>query len=109
VADTAEEGRDDGDDVAHVQARISPLGASPIPGICQEAVAGGGRGRSLHSTMASRFFRSFTISSPHGRATILVPHGAHQMVQRPVEALSPRGVSMSSSEVFGDSASTSCW
>jgi len=46
---------------------------------------------------------------PHGRATILVPHGAHQMVQRPVEALSPRGVSMSSSEVFGDSASTSCW
>jgi hypothetical protein len=52
----------DGDDVAHVQARISPAGASPIRVSARRPWPEAGRG-GLHSTMASRFFRSFTDSS----------------------------------------------
>jgi hypothetical protein len=57
-------------------------------------VAGGRQGRSLHSTLASRFLRR------HDRATIIVPRSAHQIVQRPVEVLSARRISMSLSEVL---------
>jgi hypothetical protein len=89
--------------VAHVHVRISPAGAGPVrsgPGSYQETVAAGGQGRSLHSTWASRLLQVVHDLRRLDRATIIVPRGAHQIVQRPVEVLSPRGISMSLSEVL---------
>jgi hypothetical protein len=68
------------------------------PGGYQETVAAGGQGRSLHSTWASRLLQVVHDLRRLDRATIIVPRGAHQIVQRPVEVLSPRGISMSLSE-----------
>jgi hypothetical protein len=61
-------------------------------GSCQEAVAGGGEASPLDLGQPV----SQVVHNPcrHVRATIIVPRGAHRIVQRPVEVLSPRGISV---------------
>jgi hypothetical protein len=76
------------------------------PGSCQEAV-GGRQGCSTRRGQPVLHVVQDLLR--RGRATIIVPRGAHQIVQRPVEVLSPRCVSMYSSEILADAASTSCW
>jgi hypothetical protein len=70
------------------------------PGSCQETVAGGGQGRSLHSTWASRLLQVVHDLRPLTAPPSLCLVVPHQIVQRPVEVLSPRGISMSLTEVL---------
>jgi hypothetical protein len=79
------------------------------PGSCREVIAGGGQGG-----LSVRDDQPPVLLVVHdllamGRATIIVPRGAHQIAQRPAESLSPRGICMSSSDLLADAASTSLW
>jgi len=68
------------------------------PGSCRQAVAGGGQGGSLHSTMTSRFCWSLMISSDMAAPPslcLVVPTRSSNARPR---SLSPREVRRSSSE-----------
>jgi hypothetical protein len=94
----------DGDDEAHVHARISPAGVGPVRLAARGPWPEVGRG-GLSIRRGQPVLRVGHHLLRHGRRH----HHCASWCPTPVGVFSPRGVSKSSSEVLADAASTSRW
>jgi hypothetical protein len=79
---------------------ISPAGAGPVRVAARRPWPEAGRGGLCTRPGPAGYFRSFTICAALTAPPSLCLVVPHQIVQRPVEVLSPRGISMSLTEVL---------